>query len=365
MMEGPIAHTDPDAIRHNLSRLQGLSSIGDALHPPKFWAVVKADAYGHGLQRVLPALGNADGLAVLGLDDVYACRRLGWKKPILLLYPCTITTELSDARLFPLHIAIDDLQQITALEAMPGSAGLHAWLRFAGQLNHAGLQAQEYLQAYQRLAKLTTAGRLAGLGHMQHYANAEDPDALTHERHAFRQIITNLPGPVCSENSASILATPGYAASTAWLRAGIALYGISPLPDSHGHDMGLKPAMTLRAPIYGVQHLNTGDTLGYGSIFRADQSIRVGLVRCGYADGYPRTIKGNGTCWVNGKPARLIGQVSMNTLSIDISRHPEAGPGSMVTLWGNNGPCIETIAKAAGTISAQLCTSLTAQVRRS
>ncbi len=364
MIHSPSAYIDPEAIRHNLRYIQRLVGKQDTTQTPKIWAVVKSDAYGHGLAHVLPALHDADGLAVLTLDEVYACRQLGWHKPILLL-SCNInTSDLNDPVLFPLHLVIDHPQQIIDLECGTNPTDLYVWLRYAGELHHAGIQAKDYPSNHQRLTRLVAAGRLAGVGHLQHYANADTLQALDRERQQFQQITSGLSGPYCTENSASALTTPNYATSTTWLRIGIALYGISPFHGTHGVDLGLKPAMTLQAPIYNVQHLQSGDSLGYGSLFQATGPVRIGLVRCGYAYGYPRSIPGTAYCWIDGKPARLIGQVSMDTLSIDISEHPAARPGSVVTLWGKQGPCIEAIAQAAHTIPAQLCTALTSRVVR-
>lgn len=356
-------HLHPDAIRHNLTALRSyLKSHITSQHQPRIWAVVKADAYGHGLKGMLPGLRNADGLAIANLDDAYMCRAAGWTGPILYMVRNDDIGNLNDPRLAPLHIVVSTSHQITRLEALPGFNDLHIWLRYAGALNHAGLKATDYRQAYQRLLLLLQHKKITGLGHLQHYAHAEDTRQLSRERQQLATLIKGLPGPVCSENSAAALNGPGFATTTAWVRSGIALYGINPL--THPPGITLQPAMTLRAPIYAIQHLEPNESLGYGGSFRAPRAMRVGLVRCGYADGYPRIVAPACPCSVAGKSAALVGRVSMDTLSIDITAHPDIGTGDMVSLWGEHGISVEQIAHAANTIAAQLLTAISAHVPR-
>lgn len=355
---------DPGAVSHNLQVIRRQMHTGANRHTPFIWAVVKADAYGHGLEHVLPALQATDGLAVLSADDAYRCRLLGWTKPLLVLCGQISRDELQDPVLHPLHIVVEHAGQLEQLEQLAGGALPHIWLRYAGTLHHAGFAAEDYRPAYARLHAMWRAGRLPGIGHFQHYAGAEDAEQWAAERAGFLQLTAGLLGRLCTENSAALLGNPAAAATTDGLRIGIALYGVSPLSGSTGSDLGLKPAMTLRAPIFGVQELNCGDGVGYNSVFRADRALRIGLVRCGYADGYPRTLHTGCPVQVGGRISRIVGRVSMDTLTIDLSDRPDVGPGDIVTLWGAPGLPVEDIARAAGTIAAQLLTGITGRVPR-
>jgi alanine racemase len=358
-----FARIDPAAIARNLMRMRRQAG-GDSHQAPRIWAVVKADAYGHSLAQALAGLEAADGLAVLALSDAHQVRAMGWQKPILVMSPRCSAEDLSDPSLSPLHLVVDNDEQLAALHGLSGTLQPHVWLRHSGQLHHAGFSGKQYLLAYRRLQALWLSRRIAAVGHLCHYAAAEDPESLRAERQAFRDAVAGLPGAMCTENSAALLTAPGYARSTDWVRIGIALYGISPLPDMDGAALGLLPAMTLLAPIYGEQHLSAGSRLGYGGGFLALRDMRVGLLRCGYADGFPRRIADDACVLIDGRKSRIIGRVSMDTLTIDLTDHSHAAVGTLATLWGHENLPIEHIARAAGTISAQLCTGLTARVPR-
>jgi alanine racemase len=358
-----FACIDAAAIAWNLSHMRRLAG-GDGRQAPRIWAVVKADAYGHTLAQALAGLEAADGLAVLALSDVHQLRAMGWQKPILVMSAKFSAEDLRDPTLFPLHLVIDDEEQLATLQGLSGSLQPHVWLRHSGQLHHAGFSGAHYVQAYRRLQALWLSGRVAAVGHLCHYAAAEDPQSLRAERQAFQDAVAGLPGAMCTENSAAVLAAAGYARTTDWVRIGIALYGISPLPGTDGAALGLRPAMTLLAPIYGEQQLSAGSRLGYGGGFLAPRDMRVGLLRCGYADGYPRRIADGAYVMVDDRKCRIVGRVSMDTLTIDLTDHAHAAAGTLATLWGKDGLPIEHIARTAETIAAQLCTGLTARVPR-
>lgn len=363
--QGACAHIDRQAIAHNLQILQHRMSLEKTGRSPRIWAVVKADAYGHGLEHAVSALQAADGVAVLSASEAYRCRQLGWSKPILIMGDQQLTRdELSDPALYPLHWVVEHEGQIDQLQSLAGAHQPHVWLRFTGNLHHAGFQAHHYRSAYARLQALSASGRLGGIGHFQHYANAEDPEQLAAERQLFAQLTVGLPGPVSTENSAALLLSAQAAANTDWLRVGLALYGVSPLPGLDGAALGLKPAMVFQAPIYGIQELQAGDSVGYGSAFRTERPLRIGLVQCGYADGYPRAVTMGSPVQVPGGMAGIVGRVSMDTLSINLDQHPHIGPGHHVTLWGCPELPVENVALAAATIAPQLLTGLTARVPR-
>ncbi|AEC21901.1 alanine racemase, catabolic [Pusillimonas sp. T7-7] len=360
----PLALIDHTAIRHNLNRLRQLLAYPKTLPTPLIWAVAKADAYGHTLEHAYAGLCEADGLAVLTLDEARHCRSLGWTGPILAMSAQITQAALEDPILYPLHLIIDHQEQLAAIQSLRPPFSPHVWLRYRGRLNHAGFDQAGYKSAYASLQSGLRDGRLAELGHLQHYATAEEAEPMLAERQAFQLLIEGLPGPVCTDNSAALLSDHSGAALTSWVRSGIALYGISPLAGLNGKDLGLRPAMVLQAPLYGFQTLQAGDSLGYGSTFLASRKTRVGLVRCGYAHGYPRSIPEGCEVMVTGRMATIIGRVSMDTLTIDLTDHPDAGYGTVVTLWGTPELPIEVVAAQANTIPAQLCTALTERVPR-
>jgi alanine racemase len=361
---GAVAVISRQAVAHNVDCLRRRLDQDGRRSGPRLWAVVKADAYGHTLAHVLGGLGRADGLAVLELEEAHLCRAMGWRKPILVMHARYTAADLADPGLAPLHVIVDCEDQLRELEGLARRPGPHAWLRYRGCLNHSGFSAQAFRRAYDRLHELLQAGRLSGLGLLQHYARAEEAECLREERRDFETVFAGLPGPRCTENSAALLSDPGYAGSGDWVRSGIALYGISPLAGVDGGGLGLLPAMTLDAPIYDVQPLAAGDPLGYGATFRAAHALRVGMVHCGYADGYPRNLVAAGAVLVDGRPCRIIGRISMDSITIDLSDHPQAGPGTRALLWGHADLSIESVALSAGTIPAQLCVGVTGRVPR-
>jgi alanine racemase len=365
-IEGAQAIIDPAAVAHNVQCLLDLLSANRIQDRPSLWAVAKADAYGHGIGHVIAGFEKADGIAVFSVAEARRVRSLGWEKPILVIGAQTLFASgaLDDPALHPLHITVDSESQIRRLEGGRGTSKPFVWLRHTGALHHAGLAGEHYAAAWERLAALAQNGIIQGVGAMQHYARAENAGYLKEERKAFKQATSPFHGPRCTENSAALLLDSSHAGPDDWVRSGIALYGISPLHGTTAANLGLRPAMSLQAPVTAIQHLPQGAPLGYGATFRAAHDMRIGLVACGYACGYPRNLAENCPVMVNGRPSRVVGRVSMDSLTIDLTDHPEAGPGTVVTLWGAPGPSIETVARYAGTIPAQLCSGLTAQVTR-
>lgn len=361
---GTHAQIDAAAIAHNVAHLHALLRQGNAAHAARLWAVCKADAYGHGLALCLPGMESADGLAVTDIESALACRQLGWRKPILMLGACISMADILNAGLAPLHVIVDNASQLDELEKLLKASELSVWLRFSGDLHHAGFRAARYRAAYERAHLLQKAGIIHEAGHLLHYARAEDPGFLQAERRVFDALTAGLPGPRCTENSAAVLCDTDHATATSWVRSGIAIYGISPLPGITGAELGLKPAMTLLACIHAIQDVDAGQPLGYGGTFVTHRDARIGLVHCGYAQGYPRSPGPDACAMVNGRECKVVGRVSMDTLALDLSDHPDAYCGAAVTLWGAPALPVERIAASAGTIAAQLCTGLTARVPR-
>ncbi len=353
------ALVDLDAIRSNLAVLSTATAATPAM------VIVKANAYGHTLALALPALAGADGVAVQTLDEARDCRQLGWRKPILIMGDELDADALADPVLHPLHLCVNGDAQIVALERHSGPQRPYAWLRCHGDLHHAGHAPGSYRQAWARLQRLQAADRLAGLGHLLHYADADDPERLRAERTAFDALLAGLPGPRCQDNSAALLSGPPHARRPDdWVRCGIALYGISPFPQHDGGQLGLQPAMRLCAPLFDEQWVRAGAAVGYGGLFHAPRRMRIGLVRCGYADGYPRTLHPGAAVLIEGRPCPIIGRNSMDLITVDLSEQPQVRPGALATLWGTPDLSVESVARAADTIAAQLCVGLTARVPR-
>lgn len=354
------AHIDVGAVAHNLAQVR--QRLG--ANRPRIWATVKSDAYGHGLMRVLPALAAADGLAVQTLPEAHQCRAAGWAGPILVYGGLRGPDEATLLDLPGLHLVISHAAQLGWLQAAARPAHPPAlWLRYAGDMRMGGFDDQDYAQAHERCVALQRQGHIADIGHMNHYAHAEDADGIAAVDARFRQAVAGRPGPVSTCNSAALLQHPEHAAQTDWVRPGILLYGVSPMPDSiDGPGLGLRPAMRLTARVHAVQTLPQGASLGYRAAFTAPAAMRVGLVGCGYADGYPRHA-GTGTpVLVDGQPTRLLGRPTMDTLAVDLTHLETAGPGAPVVLWGDPQATAEAVAIAAGTIAAELLTGLTARV---
>lgn len=351
----------PDAVAHNLSCLRARATWGG--RTPRVWATVKGNAYGHGIANVLPGLSAADGLAVLNLEEAEVCRTAGWPGPILVYGGLREASEidlLDD--IGNLHLVISHLDQLDWLALTHSCPWI--WLRFAGDLRMLGLEAQEYPDAYRRAHRLVMDGRARGVGHLSHYAAAEQPESIADADIRFRHVIANMPGPVSACNSAAAWHGGARVANTDWIRPGLALYGASPFHGINGHQLGLRPAMELRSHIQAVRHLQVGDSLGYHGAFTAGKAMRIGIVSCGYADGYPRQAPGGTPVLVNGQLTELVGQVTMDLLAVDLTCLAEAAVGDPVLLWGapEKGVGVEIVAMGAGTIAAELLTGLTARV---
>ena len=354
------ARVDPDAVAHNLARLRkALPASGAA---PRLWATVKADAYGHGVRRILPALRGADGLAVLHLDEARACRRMGWQGPVLVyggLYSPADALLLDTSGL---HLVITHAAQLEWLAQAPLSQRPAVWLRYAGDIHHTGFAAQAYRAAYETASAMSRRGLIGEVGHLNHYGRADEPDGVDGADALFRDVIAGLPGPVSTSNSAALLKHGARAADTQWVRPGLALYGASPFADTSAAQLDLRPAMSLHSQLVGIQRVPAGAGVGYGGAFTVQQAMDVGIVTCGYADGYPRHAPTGTPVIVDGVRTRLLGRVSMDMMAVDLGPVPHACIGAPVTLWGAGGLAVEEVAASAGTIAADLLTGLSARV---
>ena len=359
-MPRPIqAHIHTAALQHNLQRVQ--SAVPDA----KVWAVVKANAYGHGIERVFEGLRAADGFALLDLAEAERVRALGWRGPILLLEGVFEPRDLELCSRLSLWHAVHCDEQIDWLAAHKTQVPHRVFLKMNSGMNRLGFTPERYRSAWARLNALPQVDEISC---MTHFSDADGPRGIAHQVQAFQTATRDLPGERCIANSAALLRHGGDAqVRLDWVRAGIVLYGSAPdHPERRAADWDLQPTMTLASRIIGVQQLQAGDTVGYGSRFTAQGPLGIGVVACGYADGYPRHCDTGTPVLVNGVRTRTIGRVSMDMLAVDLTPVPGAGLGAEVTLWGRaaNGAVlpIDEVAQAGGTIGYELMCALAPRV---
>ena len=332
---------DLAALRHNYR-------LARQLHGGRALAVVKANAYGHGAVRCAQALADeADGFAVAFLDEALELRAAGVQQPILLLEGVFAPEELAEVARHGLWIAVHHEAQIAMIERTALAAPLHVWLKINSGMNRAGFPPAAADGAWQRLH---ATGKVADITLMTHFARADEPQVITTAEQVsrFDAATAHLPGGRSLANSGAILGWPQ--ARRDWGRPGILLYGADPMPDE-GH--GLQPVMTLESAVMAVREIAAGEALGYGGRFVAARNTRVGLVAMGYADGYPRAVANGTPVTVDDRPAAIIGRVSMDMLTVDLTDLPDTGIGSRVELWGRQVP-VNRVAQAAGTIAYEL-----------
>ncbi|WP_454689531.1 alanine racemase [Achromobacter aloeverae] len=375
-MPRPIHATiSVDALAHNLdvvrnhlhqAALAATAAQGQPLAPPSIWAVIKANAYGHGIEPAVRGFRQAQGLAMLDLNEAVRCREAGWGGPILLLEGFFEPADVEVLDRYHLTTAVHHADQLAILAEGRRSRRLDIFMKLNSGMNRLGFAPDAYRAAYRSALRMRDEGVLNSVGKMTHFANADGPEGIAAQMAVFDRVTEGLPGPVSVSNSAATLRYPAVSLARddhgAWVRPGICLYGGTPFADAGADSFGLRPAMTLASRLIGVQELRAGDAVGYGGLFRAEGPLRVGVVACGYADGYPRHA-GTGTpVTVAGVRTRLLGRVSMDMLAVDLTPAPAAGIGAPVVLWGEGGPAVDEVAQAAGTIGYELLCALAPRV---
>ena len=316
---------DLAALRHNYQLARECSG-GKAL------AVVKADAYGHGAVPCAQALqAEADGFAVACIEEALELRAAGITQPILLLEGFFEASELTLINQHQLWCVVHSLWQLDAIEQARLSRPLRVWLKLDSGMHRVGLFPEQYQAAYQRLQ---ASGKVDKIVLMSHFARADELDcARTEEQLAvFNAAREGLQAEVSLRNSPAILGWPQVPSD--WVRPGIMLYGATPFEQTQALAAQLKPVMTLQSKIISVRELPTGEPVGYAARFVAERPTRVGVVAMGYADGYPRHAPTGTPVAVDGQLTRIIGRVSMDMLTVDLTDLPQAGLGSRVELWG-------------------------------
>jgi alanine racemase len=338
------------AVRQNLARVR------ECAPRARVWAVVKANAYGHGIERVFAALSAADGFALLDLDEAQRVRDLGYRGPILLLEGFFGARDLAVVEGLDLTSVIHCDEQLAMLTAHRFATPVDVYLKINCGMNRLGFDASRVAEVHHALAALPG---VRGITLMTHFANADLEHGCLEAQAAFERSVQGIAGPRSLSNSAAILAHPP--AHADWVRPGIMLYGASPFAHSSAAEQGLRPAMTLSSELIAVRQLRAGEAVGYGSQFVAPAAMRIGVVACGYADGYPR-IAGTGTpVAVDGVRTRTVGRVSMDMLTVDLSALPGAAVGSPVELWGAQVP-VDEVALAAGTSGYEMLCAVARRV---
>jgi alanine racemase len=341
------ARIDSAALRHNLGAVRRLAPRS------RIWAVVKANAYGHGLARAAKALA-ADGLGLIELEAAIELRRAGEKRPILLMQGFYSPGEIDLIAKNDLTTVVHDAEQLAMLEKARPPAKIPVYLKLNTGMNRLGFAERELKDALGRLASGS-----AGITLMTHFADADGKRGVQWQLERFRTMTAGLNFQRSLANSAATLRYPE--AHADWVRPGIMLYGCSPFADQSAEKLGMRPVMTLSSELIAVRELKAGDSLGYGCTFTAQGPMRVGIVACGYADGYPRHAPTGTPVLVCGKRARTLGRIAMDMLVADLSGIPEAKVGSPVVLWGE-GLSADEVAASAGTVSYELLCALSARV---
>jgi alanine racemase len=359
-MPRPIeALVHPDALAHNLARAR--AAAPDA----RVWAVVKANAYGHGIERAFDGLRGADGFALLDLAEAETLRALGWRGPVLLLEGAFEPRDLELCSRLNLWHAVHCTEQIDWLSRHKTQQPHRVFLKMNSGMNRLGFTPTAFRSAWARLSALPQVDEVSL---MTHFSDADGARGISHQVAAFDEATRDLPGERSLSNSAALLR---HGVRNDWVRAGILCYGSAPdFPEHDIHHWRLQPAMTLRSRVIGVQQLHPGDSVGYGSSYTATEPQRIGIVACGYADGYPRHAGTDTPVLVDGVRTGTLGRVSMDMLAVDLTPVPGAGIGSEVTLWGH-GPTldgtrtllsIDDVARAAGTIGYELMCAVAPRV---
>lgn len=350
---GPSALIDLSALRHNLQCAR------EAAPDSRVIAVIKANAYGHGMLRAAGALESADAFAVARVVEGVSLREAGFDKDILVLEGCFDAAELSAAAKNRLELAINQPEQLDMFEQAALSGPVRCWLKLDTGMHRLGFQVSAAEEAYRRLLACNNVHREMRL--MTHLANADDlkDDASRMQISEFIPLEEAFGIPASIANSAAILGWPE--SHREWNRPGIMLYGASPIIGGRAVDHGLKPVMTLSSHLIAVNQYAKGAALGYGGSWCCPEAMPVGVVAIGYGDGYPRHARAGTPVLLNGRRVPLVGRVSMDMISLDLRSQPDARPGDPVVLWGEGLPS-EEIAECAQTISYELFCGVTGRV---
>jgi len=356
-MPRPILATiDLAALRHNLALAR--QHAGGRM----VWAVVKANAYGHGLSRALRAFADADGLALLDIDEAARARDGGWDRPILLLEGFFTPADLQVVDGLRLTTVVHHREQVEMLRAHLPQATIDVYVKVNTGMNRLGFAPAETSAVVGTLSALPGV-RVAAL--MTHFANADrdaadaGPVAAVEQLRTFDEACRGWAGARSVANSAALFLHPQLGDGP--VRPGIALYGATPMSGRPAGSFGLRPAMSLVAHVLSVQQLAAGESVGYGSRWTAARASRIGVLACGYADGYPRVAPDGTPVWAGGRRVPLVGRVSMDMITVDLTEAPDVEVGDQVELWGRHVP-VDEVAERCGTVGYELLCALAPRV---
>lgn len=348
---------DTAALQHNLRRMREVSGA-------RVMAVVKANAYGHGLVQAAIALREADAFAVARLDEAMQLRAAGIRQPIVVLEGVFSPLELKNAAETNIELVVHEPEQLRLLELSANKHTFALWLKIDTGMNRLGFRPESFPEVWRRLDALRVAPRIRRI--MTHLARADEPaEPMTREQLAKFTLLTKsldekgLRLETSIGNSAGTLLWPEGRGD--WVRPGLALYGVSPLPGKLGIDFGLKPVMTLDAAVIAVRQVRRGETVGYGGAWRADRDSIIAIIAAGYGDGLTRQLPSGTPIMIDGHAAKLAGRVSMDMIAADVTELTNVAVGSRAQLWGPLLP-VETIAKFAGTIPYEIVCGVSQRV---
>ena len=343
-MRFPSARIDGDALRNNLAAVRRLAPGTRVL------AIIKANAYGHGLVPAARALLDADALGVARLEEGVALREAGIVSDIVLLEGIFSAEQLAVAGQHAFQVVVHSSEQLALLEGCTGQASFVVWLKLDTGMNRLGLRTEDFAAAFARLRQCRAVARVRL---MTHLASAEDEGSpfTNAQIAAFEAATSGIEAERSIANSAGLILWPR--ARGHWVRPGLMLYGISPLAQRSATDLGLRPAMTLTTRLIAIRRVPVGETVGYGGTWRAARETRIGVAAIGYGDGYPRNMRAGAPVLVEGRESPVVGRVSMDMTAVDVTDDPAARVGDEVTLWGQ-GLAAERIAPYADTIPYEL-----------
>jgi len=353
MIPAVEAHINLTALAHNFARVR------KAAPDSKIMAVIKANAYGHGMIQVAKALAEADAFSVARLQEAVQLRQAGIKNEIAVLEGFQNASELKDFSHYQLQAVVHQPAQIELLRRTQLEKPIQVWLKIDSGMHRMGV-APETVQACWKVLQKIESVSIVRL--MTHLASADDrrSEQTQQQLDVFKRVTAGIKAETSIANSAGILGWPQ--THSDWVRPGIMLYGVSPFLDGWGEDEGLELVMSLTSRLIAVKHFKKGDAIGYGASWKCPEDMPVGVVSCGYGDGYPRHAVPGTLVMVNGMPTPLLARVSMDTICVDLRQQPNAEVGDTVLLWGESMP-VEEIAQSATTIPYEVLCSVTQRVQ--
>ncbi|MDQ9129021.1 alanine racemase [Serratia fonticola] len=352
-MKAATAVIDRRALRHNLQQIRRLAPQSRLI------AVVKANAYGHGLLETAHTLQDADCYGVARIGEALMLRAGGIVKPILLLEGFFCADDLPALVANNIETAVHSIEQLEALEQIELVHPVSVWMKLDSGMHRLGVRPEQAEAFYQRLSACRNVVQPVNI--MSHFSRADEPlvDATEKQISCFERFANDKPGLKSIAASGGILLWPQ--AHFDWVRPGIILYGVSPLEEPYADHFGLQPAMTLKSSLIAVREHRVGEPVGYGGLWVSERDTRLGVVAMGYGDGYPRSAPSGTPVWLNGREVPIVGRVSMDMISVDLGPDASDKVGDEVVLWGNELP-VERVAAFSGISAYELITKLTQRV---